>query len=470
MPRAFGKLFTFVLALVFATSTPLSVSSGAQTDGPQYFHVHPDSDRPRHFHVQPDSFNFTVPDTTFLNESVADETAIDCGTTGKRFQVIYAIPSGNTANVNAVSHIRQDIATMDKALDREAGWNLNQHFRFVCDALGAVEVTVVNLSTSSNDFGTIESELDNTFNSADRKYLVWVEVTNEDLTCGGNVVSGCAIGRNEDETASTSNLNNTGGDMGGVAYKGATGRWGTAIHEAFHILGAVLQNAPWEDDNTNYPSNANHVYEGNDWVSNSDRVINCTRHTLDCNKNDYWSPFCAYNASGCTSWLKDKYNIAAHSLYLTSVTSESGTKPKCDGYTVTYTGTTEMPDNISLGSTDDVVDGREGWNNPTDDVIQEVLQVDGGNDRVCGDGGRDHIRGGSGQDRLFGEQGADIVRGSTGADYIDGGPGNDVLYDGDGLDDIRGGTGTDTLYQCSDGVSDSISSVENIISPSSTYC
>jgi hypothetical protein len=430
--------------------------------------------------VHADNYRTSAPDPAFLNESTNDYSSVNCGTDAKRFLAIYAIPSGNSYNSSAISHIRQDINTMDEALDAEAGRTFDQHFRFACTN-GVVDVQTVYLQTSSNTSNDIVSELNNTYNSNDRKYLAWVEVTNETIYCGSTGAGGCAHGRNEDETASTSNINNNGVndtptdsikvDIATIAYKGSATTWGSAMHEAFHLMGAVQANAPFEDDDPAFPDNTAHVYEGMDIVANSNRMINCSRETLDCNKNDYYSAYCAYYPASCTSWLKDKYNIAKHSLFLTTVWSETGSPFKCDGVDVTYTGTTEMPDQIFLGSTNDVVDGREGWNNPADNVIQEILDVDGGNDRVCGDGGRDEIRGGSGDDRLWGEHGRDVVKGYTGNDTVNGGPADDVLYDGMGTDLVSGGAGQDTLYQCADNVADDIhGDVDVIIGPSSTYC
>lgn len=423
------------------------------------------------FEEHADNYLNGSPDTSFLNESTNDTSAVNCGTDAKRFVAIYAVPSGNTYNSSAVSHIRQDIATMDEALDAEAGRMFDQHFRFACTS-GVVDVHTVYLQTSSNQSTDIVAELDNTYNSSDRKYLAWVEVTNETIYCAGSGSGGCAHGRNDDDTAATSNANNNGGDMATVAYKGSANTWAAALHEAFHIMGAVSQNAPMEDDDPAYPDNDNHVYEGNDFVANYNRMVNCSRETLDCGKNDYYSAYCAHHPTSCTSWLVDKFNLAEYSQYLTPVDTETGSPYYCDGVQVTYTNTTEMPDQIFLGSTNDVVDGREGWHDPTNDfAFQEILDVDGGNDRVCGDGGRDEIRGGSGDDRLWGEYGRDLVKGYTGNDTVNGGPGNDLLHDGAGTDFVVGGGGQDTLYQCADNVTDDISGdVETIVGPSSSYC
>ncbi|HET9186104.1 MAG TPA: hypothetical protein VFN82_08135, partial [Solirubrobacterales bacterium] len=67
-----------------------------------------------------------------------------------------------------------------------------------------------------------------------------------------------------------------------------------------------------------------------------------------------------------------------------------------------------------------------------------------GDDFVDGQQGSDQVEGGPGEDRLLGDKGNDEVEGGAGDDRIEGGPGDDPkLEGGPGSDNIAGGTGID---------------------------
>lgn len=77
--------------------------------------------------------------------------------------------------------------------------------------------------------------------------------------------------------------------------------------------------------------------------------------------------------------------------------------------------------------------------NSSDDVINGQ----GGNDRIFGLGGDDILRGGSGNDTLDGGSGDDRLVGDDGDDLLFGGAGADTLIGGAGNDILTGGSGAD---------------------------
>ena len=90
-------------------------------------------------------------------------------------------------------------------------------------------------------------------------------------------------------------------------------------------------------------------------------------------------------------------------------------------------------------------------------TVGEVLNGNGGNDLLFGNGGADGLNGGAGNDLLVGGDGADALHGGDGNDTLVGGPGEDTVT-GDAGDDhifmdvtsgnvdtIDAGIGNDTL-------------------------
>ena len=113
-----------------------------------------------------------------------------------------------------------------------------------------------------------------------------------------------------------------------------------------------------------------------------------------------------------------------------------------------------MPD----GETTKITIGGAWFTRPTDpfngsDSSQLFLDDEsggtafgnGGQDRVFGGEGDDHIDGGSSADSLYGEEGDDTVEGGSGNDRLFGGEGDDVLDGGTGDDWLVGGEGNDQL-------------------------
>ena len=86
---------------------------------------------------------------------------------------------------------------------------------------------------------------------------------------------------------------------------------------------------------------------------------------------------------------------------------------------------------------------------------RDVLQGDGGANRLEGGAGHDYLLGGDGDDELSGGAdydnlrsgaGDDRIWGGAGGDQLAGGAGNDALYGEAGNDSLYGGAGNDTLY------------------------
>ena len=70
----------------------------------------------------------------------------------------------------------------------------------------------------------------------------------------------------------------------------------------------------------------------------------------------------------------------------------------------------------------------------TANVLDNVLDGRGGNDRLVGGGGADEVYGGDGDDTLEGDSGNDSLIGGSGDDLLDGGAGADVMDGGEGSD------------------------------------
>ena len=67
-----------------------------------------------------------------------------------------------------------------------------------------------------------------------------------------------------------------------------------------------------------------------------------------------------------------------------------------------------------------------------------VLNGNGGDDHICGGSGGDAISGGTGEDKVFAGKGEDDVRGDDGGDLLVAGAGQwDDVYDGNGFDEVN---------------------------------
>jgi Bacterial Ig domain/RTX calcium-binding nonapeptide repeat (4 copies) len=96
-------------------------------------------------------------------------------------------------------------------------------------------------------------------------------------------------------------------------------------------------------------------------------------------------------------------------------------------------------DHAKVGPGDDDDDDRPRLTIPT------VIEGDGGDDHLTGGSGNDVLLGGSGDDKLYGRDGNDILRGGAGDDRLKGDGGLDILLGGLGRDVLKGGHDDDIL-------------------------
>ncbi|NEP82635.1 MAG: calcium-binding protein, partial [Okeania sp. SIO3B3] len=101
--------------------------------------------------------------------------------------------------------------------------------------------------------------------------------------------------------------------------------------------------------------------------------------------------------------------------------------------------------NLRGGADNDLINGEGGNDKINGGSGDDILNGDSGNDKINGGSGNDVINGGSGKDNIIASSGNDILNGGSGHDTLDGGPGNDILIGSSGNDNIIGGSGMDTL-------------------------
>jgi CSLREA domain-containing protein len=80
------------------------------------------------------------------------------------------------------------------------------------------------------------------------------------------------------------------------------------------------------------------------------------------------------------------------------------------------------------------------------DNLDDVINGQGGDDRIDGKSGNDILRGGGGNDTLIGGVGNDILVGGGGQNSLIGGVGDDTLVGGGGQNSLIGGAGNDILF------------------------
>ena len=121
-------------------------------------------------------------------------------------------------------------------------------------------------------------------------------------------------------------------------------------------------------------------------------------------------------------------------------------------YTLHYGEPDAQPVNLGVlallqgnNITNDVVLGDGGNNDINGFDGDDIIYGLGGNDTLTGDNGNDYLFGGDGNDKLVGDNGDDHLFGGDGNDKLEGGAGNDVFYGSEGADTFLGGAGIDTL-------------------------
>jgi len=157
-----------------------------------------------------------------------------------------------------------------------------------------------------------------------------------------------------------------------------------------------------------------------------------TTYAFDNDFTRYWT-----SALGLVTDLdggNDTLDLSAVT-YNMRVTLAAGGQSKIGSKKLTIASGTEI-ENIILGRGRDTAHG-----NSTDNLIEG----NGGADRLYGLIGADTLDGGTGSDKLYGGEGDDSLIGGEGHDLLDGGDGNDVLNGGDGRNRLVGGDGDDTI-------------------------
>jgi len=227
------------------------------------------------------------------------------GVTGKRVQIVYAhaadVPDRFSDIADSIVHWT---ANADRVFsDSAAETGGVRHVRWVTDAGCHLVVQRVQLSTTGDDsYGNTVNELESVgLNRTDRKYLVLVDA---------NVYCGIAS-LYQDDSASLTNVNNSGGGYARVD----NACWGLAnpieAHEVMHLLGGVQNSAP-------HSTGAGHCTDRYDRMCYADSSTVTTTFTcpdysherlFDCNHDDYYS---TNPPSG--SYLATHWNTASSSF------------------------------------------------------------------------------------------------------------------------------------------------------------
>lgn len=233
--------------------------------------------------------------------------------TDNAFEALYLIPSGNVDNYTANSPTwRNTMLQADGKLNLEAqnkmGSTAQSHYKMVCNADGTVKVTKVLMTAANNaTFSTITTELRNKgFNSSARKYWVfWAGTTSSGFSGQANV--------NTDSSDSSGN-SHMFGNMFAINYN--TFSWSTAMHESFHNLGAVQDDAP--DSSGGKHCDGDKATGGvmcyNDGGASWDNIQACgdppvgtaQNTNLDWCDNDFWAP----NHRSDSTYIGTHWNIA----------------------------------------------------------------------------------------------------------------------------------------------------------------
>jgi Ca2+-binding RTX toxin-like protein len=125
-----------------------------------------------------------------------------------------------------------------------------------------------------------------------------------------------------------------------------------------------------------------------------------------------------------------------------------------DGEDIDQNGVGEEQDNIQADVEN--VNGSHGPNRLTGSgvantfsggAMNDMIRLEGGDDRANGNSGADKIFGGPGRDTLYGDDGNDEVSGEDDDDTVDGGGHNDTLSGGMGRDNVVGWSGNDTILE-----------------------
>jgi hypothetical protein len=224
------------------------------------------------------------------------------GTDGRRVQVIYArrFDAPNRLNEYLSSFRTWSAQASQIYTDSAAQTGGERYLRFVHDSGCVIDVDSVTLSAAgASDFNTMVGELTaKGYSSSNRKYLVFLDVNNDDI-CGLGTVY-------PDDSAGTGNTNNV---VRGYAliYNGCWSNTRTIVHELGHNFGAVQASAPnatsWSHCTDEWDIMC---YEDG---SGERMVVTCPDTTyqglLDCNHNDYF-----HTNPPAGNYLASHWNVA----------------------------------------------------------------------------------------------------------------------------------------------------------------
>jgi uncharacterized repeat protein (TIGR01451 family) len=294
----------------------------------------------------------------------------DGGVSGKRVEVLYAVPSDRANNYAAsLASVRTAVNDADFFLDETTPTITGQHYRWLCENGSDVTVRDVTLIAVGGDgqftYGDMVNSLQNqtglglgstNFVSSDRAYLVFVDQISGVYPFGGQ---GDIF--NDDSPSPGTNLHQSGPHYSLV--NGFSGF--VAEHELGHNIGAVQLSAP-------HSSGGWHCFEENDAMCYSDGgsyftgggaiVFSCPTlpgAQFDCGQDDY------YNVQPAVgSYLASHWNVS-DSAFLTpagqgadlSITKADAPDPVALGSNLTYmlTVTNNGPDPSTDSTVTDTV-------------------------------------------------------------------------------------------------------------------
>jgi hypothetical protein len=246
----------------------------------------------------------------------------DGGVSGKRVEVIYAVPEDRTNNFAAsFPSVLAAVNDADFFLDQSTPSAGGQHYRWLCENGSDVTVRNVTLVEIGADgvftYGDMVSSLKTqvasglgptNFDSVDRAYLVFVDQLGGAYSFGGqgNIF-------NDDSANPGTNLHQSGPHYSLI--NGFSGF--VAEHELGHNIGAVQLSAP-------HSSGGYHCFEENDVMCYNDGgsyfaaggalVFTCPTlpaTQFDCGQDDYYSV-----PSGAGAYLASHWNVS-NSAFLT---------------------------------------------------------------------------------------------------------------------------------------------------------
>lgn len=232
------------------------------------------------------------------------------GVAGKRVKWLYVYKSGSTNRLKDVKRTLVSIAKRTNAVvynSSKASNGTAQHIRFETNAKCGLNISAVAVSGDLYNTSNIKSQLQQKgYSSSNRKYLVSVDYGDN----SPNVP--CGVGeRYSDDSASSSNLNNSG-PMYAYAWKGC---WNYAEpHELIHTLGGVQASAPRATSQGHCTDEKDVMCYKDGSPESANLKIVCPadkKHwMMDCNFNDYYK-------RGSTSGYLSNYWNTARSNFLT---------------------------------------------------------------------------------------------------------------------------------------------------------